>query len=312
MLGFPRTTLTPEGVPVSKIRQWRYGAYVQDDWKATSRITLNLGLRYDFYGQPREINGVTRTLRFDLGPQPVLWPDPGQVADIYKNEYLYFSPRFGFAWRLPRNIVARGGYGIFYSAAQFDNMNILQLNPPTAGRLTVTNPVTNPVATIDNPVPASLYPGNPIFNVVSIPQDRQRRNAYMQNFNFQLSHQFTSSDVLEVGWVGSKGTHVDTSLNNFNQPDPGPGDIQSRRPYPQYARIRMIAPDTNTIYHSLQSRFEHRFSRGISLTAAYTWSHLIDDAGQTINNGGCQCQDPRHRGYASALLAFSTSGIEQR
>jgi len=308
MLGFPRTTLTPEGVPVSKIRQWRYGAYIQDDWKATSHLTLNLGLRYDFFGQPHEINGVTRTLRFDLGPQPVLWPDPGQAADIYKNEYLYFSPRFGFAWRLPRNTVARGGYGIFYSAAQFDNMNILQLNPPTAGSLTVTNPVTNPVATIDNPVPASLYPGNPIFNVVSIPQDRQRRNAYMQNFNFQLSHQFTSSDVLEVGWVGSKGTHVDTSLNNFNQPNPGPGDIQSRRPYPQYARIRMIAPDTNTNYHSLQSRFEHRFSRGISLTAAYTWSHLIDDAGQTINNGGCQCQDPRHRGYAER----ASSVLDQR
>ena len=308
ILGYPRTTLTPEGVPVSKIRQWRYGAYVQDDWKVTSSLTLNLGLRYDFYGQPHEINGVTRTLRFDLGPDPVLYPEPGKVADIYKNDFLYFSPRFGLAWRLPHNIVARGGYGIFYSAAQFDNMNILQLNPPTAGSLTVTNPTTSPVATIENPVPASLYPGNPIFNVASIPQDRQRHNAYMQNFNFQLSHQFTSADVLEAGWVGSKGTHVDTSLNNFNQPEPGPGVIQARRPYPQYARIRMIAPDTNTVYHSLQSRFEHRFSRGLSLTAAYTWSHLIDDAGETINAGGCQCQNPRSRGKAER----GSSVLDQR
>ena len=299
ILGFPRTTLTPEGVPVSKIRQWRYGAYVQDDWKATPNLTLNLGLRYDFFGQPHEINGVTRTLRFDLDPAgPVLWPPPGQVADIYINEYKYFSPRFGFAWRLPHNMVVRGGYGIFYSAAQFDNMNILQLNPPTAGSLTVTNPVSNPVATIENPVPAVLYPVNPIFNVVSIPQDRHRHNAYMQNFNLQVSRQLTANDVLEVGWVGSKGTHVDTSLQNFNQPDPGPGPIQPRRPYPQYARIRLIAPDTNTIYHSLQARYEHRFSRGLSLSAAYTWSHLIDDAAETINRGGCVCQDPRHRGSA--------------
>ena len=59
--------------------------------------------------------------------------------------------------------------------------------------------------------------------------------------------------MLEAGWVASKGTHVDTSLNNFNQPEPGPGDIQARRPYNVYARIRMIAPDTNTIYHSLQT-----------------------------------------------------------
>lgn len=187
-------------------------------------------------------------------------------------------------------------------------MVFLQLNPPTAGSLTVINPTTNPVATIDNSVPAALYPTNPIFNVVSIPIDRRRRNAYMQNFNLQLSRQLTNNDVIEAGWVGSKGTHVDTSLQNFNQPDPGPGRIQPRRPYPQYARIRMIAPDTNTIYHSLQTRYEHRFSHGLSLTAAYTWSHLIDDAGETINRGGCVCQNPRNRGSAER----ASSILDQR
>ncbi|HZT39646.1 MAG TPA: hypothetical protein VFA28_17260 [Bryobacteraceae bacterium] len=182
------------------------------------------------------------------------------------------------------------------------------MNPPTAGSLTVINPNVSPIATIDNPVPAALYPANPIFNVVSIPMDRRRRNAYMQNFNLQWSRQLTNNDVMEAGWVGSKGTHVDTSLQNFNQPDPGPGAIQPRRPYPQYARIRMIAPDTNTIYHSLQTRYEHRFSHGLSLTAAYTWSHLIDDAGETINRGGCACQNPRNRGSAER----ASSILDQR
>ena len=60
----------------------------------------------------------------------------------------------------------------------------------------------------------------------------------------------------------------------------------------------MIATDSNTIYHSLQARFEHRFNSGLSLTSAYTWSHMIDDAAQTINRGGCVCQDPRNRGRA--------------
>lgn len=130
----------------------------------------------------------------------------------------------------------------------------------------------------------------------------------MQNFNLQLSHEITTNDVLEVGWVASKGTHVDTSLQNFNQPEPGPGNIQARRPYQGYARIRMIAPDTNTIYHSLQSRYEHRFSKGLSLSAAYTWSHLIDDAAQTINAGGCHCQNPRNRGKAER----ASSVLDQR
>ena len=66
-------------------------------------------------------------------------------------------------------------------------MNILQLNPPNGGSLTVINPSLNPVATIQNPVPREIYPTNPIFNVVSVPPDRKRRNAYVQNFNLQLS-----------------------------------------------------------------------------------------------------------------------------
>ena len=230
------------------------------------------------------------------------------MADFYLGEYRDFGPRLGFAYRLPHRSVIRGGYGIFYSVAQFDNMNILQLNPPGGGSLTVINPATNPLATIQNPVPPEIYPSSPIFNVVSVPPDRKRRNAYVQNFNLQVSRELTNNDVLEVGWVASKGSHVDTSLNNFNQPEPGPGDIQSRRPYQGYARIRMIAPDTNTIYHSLQTRYEHRFSKGLSLTAAYTWSHLIDDAGQTINAGGCVCQNPRNRGKAER----ASSVLDQR
>jgi outer membrane receptor protein involved in Fe transport len=310
MLGFPRTTLSPEGVPLSSIEQWRLGLYFQDDWKATKNLTLNLGLRWDYPGQPVDANGVSRTLRFDLGPpgRPVLWPNPGEVVDFYQGEYADFGPRFGFAYRLPKRTVIRGGYGIFYSIAQFDNMNILQLNPPNGGSVTVINPSINPVATLQNPVPPELYPANPFFNVVSIPMDRKRRNAYVQNFNFQLSHELTQSDVLEVGWVASKGTRVDTSLQNFNQPEPGPGDIQARRPYPDYARIRMIAPDTNTIYHSLQTRYEHRFSNGVSASTAYTWSHLIDDSGQTINAGGCICQNPRNRGSAER----ASSVLDQR
>ncbi len=299
MLGFPRTFLTPEGVPISKVRQWRWGVYFQDDWKATSNLTLNLGVRYDLFGLPKEKNGVSRTLRFDLDPRgPVLWPDPGTITDLWINEHHYLSPRVGLAYRWRDSTVVRAGYGIFYTAAQFDNINILQLNPPGAGSLTIINPGANPIATIQNPVPRELFPRVPLFNVVTLPIDRKRRNAYVQNWNLQVSRQITSNDVLEVGWVGSKGTFVDTSLNNFNSPAPGPGDIQARRPYQGYARIRMMAADVNTIYHSLQASYEHRFSRGLSLTTAYTWSHLIDDAAQTINRGACVCQTARNRGRA--------------
>ena len=313
MLGYPRTVLTPEGVPISQVRQWRYGFYFQDDWKVTSKLTLNLGVRYDLFTIPKELNAISRTLRFDLDPSgPVLYPEPGVKADdLWKNEYNYISPRFGLAYRFNDKTVLRGGYGMFYTAAQFDNINILQLNPPAGGSLTVTNNALNPIATIQNPVPRELYPQNPIFNVVTLPEDRKRRNAYIQNWNLQISRQITANDALEVGWVGSKGTFVDTSLNNFNNPEPSNIPFtQERRPYPQYGRIRMMVADGNTIFHSLQARFEHRFSHGLSLTSAYTWGHLIDDTAQTINRGGCGCQDPRNRGHAER--ADSTDDIRHR
>ena len=304
MLGFPRTTLTPEGVPITKARQWRFAFYGQDDWKITPKLTVNLGLRYDLFAVPKDVNAVTRTLCFSATGPPVFCPTPIRVIDnLWSISHHDFSPRVGFAYSPLANTVVRGGYGIFYFGGQFDNINILQLNPPTAGSLTVINPTINPVATIENPVPASLYPTNPIYNAVTLPPDGKHPDTYVQDWNLTVSRQF-GANMLEVGYVGSKGTHVDTSLKNFNQPTPGPGDIQSRRPYPEFARIRFQDYYSNTNYHSLQARFERRLSKGLSFTAAYTFSHLIDDSGTTTNDGGCLCQDPRNRGAerASGIL----------
>jgi outer membrane receptor protein involved in Fe transport len=296
MLGYPRTVLTPEGVPVTKARQWRSAYYAQDDWKVLPNLTLNLGLRWDLFNVPVDVNGVTRTLIFPANAPPQFYPAPGVVDhSLWKQNWRDFSPRIGLAYSPTQNTVVRAGYGIFYFGGQFDNLNILQLNPPTAGSLTITNPSTNPLATIQNPIPAALYPANPIYNAVTLPADNLHPDTYVQNWNLQLSRQFGGSNLLEVGYVGSKGTHVDTSLKNYNQPAPGPGDIQARRPYTEFARIRMQDYGVNTIYNALQVRFERRLSKGISLTAAYAYSHEIDDAWETTNNGGCGCQTPFNR-----------------
>jgi len=293
MLGFPRTVLTPEGVPITASRQTRLAFYVQDDWKFSSRLTLNLGLRWDFFEVPTDVNGVTRTLLFPAGGAPMFYPAPGEVNhSLWDQNYKDFSPRIGFAYRLNSNTAIRAGYGLFYFGGQFDNINILQLNPPNGGSLTITNPSLNPIATIDNPIPAALYPTNPIFNAVTLPPDRRHPDTYLQSWNLQVSRQFGSSNLLEVAYVGNKGTHLDTSFKNFNQPAPGPGDIQPRRPYPTIARIRMQHYGANLSYNALQVRYERRMAKGVSATAAYAFSHTIDDTGETTNNGGCLCQLP--------------------
>jgi len=135
------------------------------------------------------------------------------------------------------------------------------------------------------------------------PGPRFHPDTNVQNWNLQVSRQF-HANVLEVGYVGSKGTHVDSSLRDWNEAPPGPGDIQSRRPYPEYANIRLEYFYGNTNYNSLQARFEHRFTAGLSFTAAYTWSHLFDDTYQTMNSGGCACQNPRNLRPEYASSAF--------
>jgi hypothetical protein len=253
---------------------------------------LNLGLRYDLYTIPHDANNITRTLDFSTSP-PTFLPNPGQALNpLWYASHKNFAPRFGLAYSAPKGFVVRGGYGLFYYGGQFDNLNILQLNPPEAGSITLTNPTLPPLATIENPIPAALYPANPFFNAVTLPPGRNHPNTYVQDWNLQVSHQLGPNDMIEVGYVGSKGTHVDTSMNNYNQPLPGAGDVQSRRPYPTFSGIRMEYYGVNTEYHSMQVHYEHRFTRGLSATLAYTYSHLIDDAGNTINEGGCVCQTP--------------------
>ena len=147
------------------------------------------------------------------------------------------SPRFGFAYNPAANWVVRGGYGIFYFGGQFDNINILQLNPPTAGSLTITNPSLNPIATIQIPLPAALYPTNPFFNAVTLPADRIHPDTYVQNWNLTLSRS-SAQTCWTLAMSATRQRMSIPVLRTGTQPDPGPGDIQSRRPYPEYARIR--------------------------------------------------------------------------
>ena len=299
MLGFPKNTQTPEGISISGVEAWRIGPYFQDDWKVSARLTLSLGIRYDLNLLPKDVNGVSRTLRFDLDPKgPVLWPPLGEVHDLWIKEHKHIAPRLGFAYRVRNDWVVRGGYGIFTLATHFDNVNTLATNPPNAS-IQLTNANLNPIANIQNPFPAALLPNPLIYNITSVEPNRKHKDGYYQNWNLSVGHQFSQSDSLEVRYAGSKATHLDSSILNWNSPQPDPTaatdqlTLQSRRPYPQFGRIRMWDSDGNSNYNSMQTRFEHRFAKGLSLTVAHTWSHLIDDEGAGTNANRAKSQNPR-------------------
>jgi hypothetical protein len=297
MLGVPRTSVTPEGVPITAARQWRTAEYLQDNYRMNDKLTLNLGLRYEIYAPPVDTNNVSRTLDFSQNP-PVLTPAPGQrLNNIWSITYTDLAPRLGFAYSVTPKTVVRGGYGITYYGGQFDNINILQLNPPTAGSLTISNPNSGPaappLATIQTPVPAALYPANPFFNVVTVPADRHRPDAKVQTWNITVSQQIKNL-VLDTSYVGTKGSDLDTSIHYWNSPAPGPGAIQARRPYPTFARIRALDFTGASNYNALQEHLEWRVNARSNVTASYVWSHMFDNQGNSTNTGGCTCQDVRH------------------
>jgi hypothetical protein len=313
MLGYPRTARTPEGIPLGGIRQWRLGFYVQDDWRVKSRLTLNIGLRYDHNRVPVDVNGVSRTLRFDLDPSgPVLWPAPGEVVSdgLYVNKQRHWAPRLGFAYQLSEKAVVRGGYGVFNMALHLDNINTLGTNPPNAS-VQVTNPSLNPIATLGNPLPAALVPASTIFNVTSAEVDRNHQDGYYQNWNLAVGYELTPSSVVEVRYVGARGSNLDSSLTNFNSPNPDPNasalNLQARRPYPAFGRIRMWVTDGESRYHSLQSEYKQRGPWGLELTAAYTLSHLRDN-----QQGGLNASRARRQNQNDIESEWADSADDQR
>ena len=300
ILGVPSSVITPEGVPLSMSRQWRDAVYFQDNWKVTPKLTLNLGLRYDLWVPPHDNLDTSRTLDFSTSPPTIVnLPNP-----IWKITHKNFAPRIGLAYGLPHNFVVRAGYGITYFGGQFDNINILQLNPPTDPSFTLTNgytPANPPTATIENPVSPDLAAAN--ANVASLPMDDRHPDLYLQTYNLTVSKQF-GSNVIDVSYVGVKGTHQDTSDENFNSgpPQPASANVNANRPYPTFGTIRLIDFSGGaSSYNGLTIHYEHRLTHNLEVTGSYSWSHLLDNQGTDINNGSSETQVPGSKEWASGL-----------
>jgi hypothetical protein len=265
MIGSPATIITPEGIPLTAAREWKDYWYFQDNWKATTNLTLNLGIRYDLSLPPKDLLPTSETLDWSTNPVSlVALPNP-----LWKITHKDFGPRVGFAYGLPWQSVIRGGYGITYFSGQFDNINILQLNPPIDPSFSLSNgncgycaKPNAPIATLANPVPSALKAS--VANIVSLPNGDAHPDLYLQTFNLTYSKQFWSN-VIDIGYVGVKGTHQDTSLLNFNTgaPQAQGGNVQANRPYPTYGQMRVIDFHGASFYNGLQVHFQHRLTHNL-------------------------------------------------
>jgi outer membrane receptor protein involved in Fe transport len=294
LLGTIAAATTQPGISVTNSRSTAYNFFVQDDFKVTSKLTLNLGLRYEYEQPFYEING--KEGYFDIGQQKLITRvpatystlqlpsskityDPSFRKGIYEPDFNNWAPRVGFAYRVSDNMAVRGGYGVFYSKTQANELNGKLNNPPVVLSISLTGALNTPNLLIDRDAfpPVSQVQLGTLSPYSINPKDR---TPYFQQWNLVVQRRLGGSILAEAGYVGSHGLHLADRVN-INQAVPpanptNPTPLASRRPFPDWGDILSFNYGEQSSYNALQTRLEKRFSGGLSFMAGYTWAHSID------------------------------------
>ena len=299
LLGDLRTTGRTVGDPNQEPYTKSADFYVQDDWKALPRLTLNFGLRYELNLPQKE--RTDKLSQFDL-TTGLLNSGDGTVYNVSsatgllipvgtKNigDTLYgtptkdFAPRFGFAYRATNDnkTVLRGGYGIFYDQVVVGNglFTLYGLGAPYLSSFTTTNTPTATYATWANPFPAGVAGGSVSAGAV----DPHYPTSYTQEWSLALQRQLVRSFFLDISYQGSHGVHEPIGYN-ANQAAIGPGTIQSKRPYPQWGNVTYSDDIGFSTFHSLVAKVERRYTNGLSVQSSFVYSKTLDL--QTLQSTG--------------------------
>jgi hypothetical protein len=277
LLGLPNfatiSTLTDFGN-----RQHVYGGFVQDDFKINPSLTLNLGLRYEYTTPIFESHDRQSNFDFATG-QLLIANQNGNSRGLVETDKTNFAPRVGFAFSpfQDHKTSFRGAYGIFYSAQEIRTGDPLQLayNLPFFYEPNFFSDGITPNLTVAG--------GFPVLNVnqAEFPgvtsADGHAHTPYFQQWNLTIQRELPGTILLETGYVGSKGTHLQVLTDRNQVPVPGPGDVQERRPYPLYGSFTSIENHGNSTYHSFQLKATKRLSKGLSFLSAFTLSKAIND-----------------------------------
>ena len=302
---------------------WYRAGYAQDDWKVNDRLTLNVGLRYDYY-QPykensgQQMNFIPTSLGIGTGSGTLLLPSKIQntvqlgpkftnlllkdnVNVVYTdNERLTnpqktnFAPRVGMSYRFSDTAVLRAGFGIFYGGLESEGGNNLGDNFPFRGQVNVPPPACNlgncpsNGITLESGAQAALAAG--FLNAVSFPSlhatDYNQKTPYTENYNLSLEQMITPSLAWTISYVGNESRHLATYFDPQSLRAlfaPGGVRSQAEQPFPDLGGIGTVHYAGVSTYNSLQTKLEKRMSRGLSFLATYTWAHALDD---TSSAGG--------------------------
>ncbi|MFT4113140.1 carboxypeptidase regulatory-like domain-containing protein [Silvibacterium sp.] len=303
---------------------WYYSGYGQDDWKVRPNLTLNLGLRYDYYQPSYEendnqaywnidsINGpASGTAQFLLPKNTKATIAPAfdsliaadNISLVYsKNrslalgQKLNFSPRIGFAYTATPKLVLRGGYGIFFGGLESVGASPNpSYNYPFAFSSNFTSPACSNGACSTDGISLDTGFANAIAaglqNYLSTPGlvggQLQTKTPYTEQFNFTTQYAFTRTMTLTTAYVGNVSRHLQ-AITDQNAPFGlvGPSDSsQAIRPFSSFGGAQYDLYEGVGSYNSLQVSLEKHLSRGLQFLAAYTYSHALDDTGTPLDGG---------------------------
>jgi hypothetical protein len=280
------------------------GMYFADDWRVSKKLTVNLGLRWDYFSPFSEVanrwaNFNIVTGKIDIAGQNGI----GKYADVlpyYKN----FGPRFGFAYQALAHTVVRGGFGLFYNPTGSEGGSLrLFRQLPFGSTLSISPGDIFPGQKVSDGFPA-LAPVN--FSVASNPfgamfaVDPHFRPSYAEQFNVTVEHEIAPWALLvKTAAVGNLGRHLYDTYN-ANQAIPGATAVNTRRPLygidPNVSDVSYFTTDGLSDYYAFQLTVDKRLSKGLTSILGYTWAHAIDDVPLEFGGGsaGPQPQDPRN------------------
>ena len=274
-------------------RQWRSAYFGQDDWRATPKLTLNLGLRYEFDQPIYEVNNKEANVDFTTG-QAILAGQNGNSRALYNATYTNFMPRIGFAYQVTPKLVARGGYGITnYLEGTGANLR-LTYNPPFQPSLELTG--TAPTATS----PGQFFRVEDGFTTSATPNysgttyrawDKHLKPAFVNTYSFSTQYQVNNQSSLTISYIGESGAHLIQAVaaNQLQQPcyingvfsDPNSAACAIADPAPFQALVGQSGGVVATFsegmynYNALQVQYRQRAIRGLEYTVNYTYGRAM-------------------------------------
>lgn len=265
LLGYAYHAEGATGSTVAYLRQFNFMPYVEDTWRTTDKLTLNLGVRYDFFEAPSDKFGHSHV--YDVATNTT-------HAGTFHQNYLNVAPRLGFSYAPVSNMTIRGGYGIYYALPLYNNFQFLLLNPPNfyLQSYSYTNTQVVPVTETFSSTPAASVQA-PYTTALSMP------TPYTQEWNFSIQRTLGTRFIAQASYQGSTSTHLEIrqNPNQASLADPSnPASLAARRPYSWVGDVLQASNIGHGNFNGFQLQLIGRFRSGAFLNANYLYSKALD------------------------------------